>query len=390
LFEAPSITTDPEQLAEDCFDQMQSWYPTWEPDENALDVRMFRTLATVIGAPLATLLVAELERIFGRFGEVVFGLAPQVAVAATAETTWTAIDNAGYTIAAGTQVAIATAGDTTVGFRVLSEVSIPAGSTATAAGEVVIEAVIAGADGNGLDGDPELIDALTWVDSIVQTTAETSGGEDAETPDEYLDRLRETLTLLSDHAILPRDVEILAMQVPGVGRALALDTYNPADSTFDNEKYVAVAVTDEEGAALSSPVKDAVEALLALHREVNFVFNAMDPDEFNQVKVSTTVTALAGFDSAGIETAVEQAITDYLDSANWGVPDPNQDAPGGWVNRTTVHRNELIALVSNVEGVDVVTALTLALQAGVLGTADVALVGDAPLTQAGTVICTVA
>lgn len=226
MFEAPQITTDPDQLAEDCFARMEEHFPGYQPNEANLEVIIFRTLAATIGAPLATLLVAELERIFGRFGEVVFGVAPDVAVPATAETTWTMVDNAGYTIPAGTQVAIRTAGDSTVGFTVLSDVSVPAGSTATDTGEVVISAIVPGSGANGLVTDPELIDALAYVSSInLETT--TSGGADAQTPDEYLDELRATLTLLSQNAILPEDVATLALSVAGVGRALPLDLYYP-------------------------------------------------------------------------------------------------------------------------------------------------------------------
>lgn len=381
------IETDPDQLADDSFERMATAFPGWEPAEGNLETWLIRTLAAVIGAPLAEVATQVPAEIFRRYGEVLFAITPLDAVAATATTTWTMIDNAGYTIPAGTQVAIRTAGDTTIGFRVVSEVQVAPGDTVTATGEVVIEAVLAGTAANGLTADPELIDALTFVSSInLETT--TAGGVDAEEPDDYLNRLRDTLTLLSQNAILPADVEVLARSVAGVARATALDTYNPGDDTYDNEKYCAVAVVDAAGAACSSPVKAAVDALLSLHREVNFVFNVIDPS-FTQVKVSVTVTAFEGNDPAGIETAVEQAITDYLSPSNWGL-DPIDPDPSIWRNVPAVYRNELLALVDRVEGVDRVTALTLAEQAGVLGTADVTLDQPAPLPTPGTIACTVA
>lgn len=388
MFEAPTITVDPDQLNEEAFARYAEMFPGVELAEGNIETRLIRIINTVIGGPLATLLVAELARIFGRFGEVVFAIQPLVAAAATSEVTFTMVDNAGYTIPAGTEIAVPTSGNTSVGFHTVAEASVPNGSTSVA--NVVVEAVIAGTAANEITddaGDPTLVqaDELALVVESITWEADSSGGVNAETPDEYLDRLSGRLTLLSDNAVLPSDVEVLALDIASVARATALDTYDADTATYDNEKTVTVAVVAVDGTALSGGVKDAVEAWLAEHREEGFLFFAIDPT-FHAVKVDVDVVARAGADPTGVDAAVTQAITAYLDPANWGIPGQNEDEPGGWKNQTVVRRTDLITLVENVESVDHISGnLQLALEADSLGTTDVTLTGPAPLTQAGTI-----
>jgi uncharacterized phage protein gp47/JayE len=61
----------------------------------------------------------------------------------------------------------------------------------------------------------------------VTLDAPTAGGVDAESDADYLDRLHELLTLLAPRPILPNDFAVLARTVAGVGRATAIDLYNP-------------------------------------------------------------------------------------------------------------------------------------------------------------------
>jgi hypothetical protein len=59
-------------------------------------------------------------------------------------------------------------------------------------------------------------------------TAISTGGVDAESDDDYLDRFRTNAQLLAPRAILPSDFASLLQSVPGIDRALALDGYIPA------------------------------------------------------------------------------------------------------------------------------------------------------------------
>lgn len=380
------IETDPDALTGDAFDRMDTAFPGWTPDEGAVETWLIRILSAVIGAPLAEVAADVPPEVFRRFGETVHGVVPLAAVSATATVTINVADTAGYVVPAGTQVAIAATGDVSYGFTVLSDATIPAGSSSVTG--VTVQAITPGTAANGLTADPTLVDSLAYVTSIVQTSTASSGGVDAETGDEYLDRLTATLQTLSQNIVLPRDAEILALSVAGVARATALDGYDADTETTGNEKTVTVAVVDEDGAALSSTVKDAVAAVLAAHREVNFIFYVSDPLDLNTVKVSADVVPRVGADPAGTVAAVETAIQSYLDPATWGLPGENElgTYPGNWKNETVVRYLDIAALIENVESVDHIVSGTLqiALEAGSLGTSDVDLVGVAPLVEAGT------
>ena len=124
--------------------------------------------------------------IFTTYGQEVLGIAPGLALAAVGTAIFTAIDTQGYTLEAGTQFALPRSGDDLVGFSVDQETVIAPGDNAT--GSVAFTAVETGADGNGLIGTGQMLDPVTWIDSVT-TTEPTTKGADAEAPEDYLDRL---------------------------------------------------------------------------------------------------------------------------------------------------------------------------------------------------------
>lgn len=473
------VTTNPEEDLEAFVAEMQAAFPGWEPSEGNLEYWIARWAAEQ-KADEAELIVDVSGEVFHRFGTEILGLPPISAAAATADATFTLTDDDGHTIPEGTQLEVVV-GDTHYGFATTAELIVANGDTA---GTVEVSALVEGEEANSITGTVEMIDSLTFVDSVALDAA-PSGGVDAEDPDDYRDRLKAELGLLTPRPILPADVEVMARRVAGVDRAVAIDghdigvdevqsiiatggtagtftltysgqttaaiAYNAAAAavqtalealsniavgdvtvtggplpdtavvvTFtgtlaktdvatmtvtdsitdgtaavtvvtagvapseDNEKTLSVAVVDENGAALSTEIKDEVATLLEAEREVNFIFYVIDPT-LNPIAVDVDLVARPGFDVAGVDAAVVQAITDYLDPANWGLPAENDNAPGGWRNQTTVRRFELITLVENIDSVDYVTALQLVAEGGSLGTADVTLSGAAPLAQAGTI-----
>lgn len=477
------IETHPEIDIETISETLATQFPGFELAEGNLETWLIRWWAES-KADLAELIADVSGEVFHRFGEEILGLPPIAAAAASTNATFTLTDDDGHVVPEGTQIEVLV-GDDRYGFRTISELIVANGDTE---GTVEVQATLEGEAANAITGEVDLIDSLAFVESVALDDP-PSGGVEAEDPDDYRDRLKDELTLLTPRPILPVDVEVMARRVAGVERATAIDgydigtdevqsiiatggtagdftltysgqttaaiAYNASAATVqtrlealsnigvgdvtvtggllpntavvvtftgalaktnvatmtvtdsitdgtaavtvvtggeapssDNERIVSVAVVDEDGLALSTSVKNEVDALLEAEREINMVFHVLDPSS-NQVKVSTTVKARPGFDAAGVEAAVEQALTDYLDPANWGIPGPNDNSPGGWRNETLVRRNELIALVSNVDSVDYVTSLTLALEADVLGTSDVTLVGVAPLTTPGTLVVTV-
>lgn len=386
FYEIP-ITIEPEQMVEDCFADMAERFPGWEPAEGNPETFLIRALVYRLFVPLAELAADVPAEVFHRFGEEIVALAPDEAQAATVETTWTMIDDSGYTIPEGTQVDIAATGSEAVGFRVVEEVLVPNGSTATSAGEVLLEAIEPGAAGNDLPGPATLVDALAYVDSIA-LVGTPAGGADAEDPDVYLSRLAATMQTLSTTPIIARDVEILARNVSGVTRAVALDNFDPGvddpddPGTWDSEKTTTVVVHGPDGAACSAPVKAEVESELAARREENFAFHVEDPD-YATINVNFAVTPLSGFEQGTVDADVIAALTEALSPGAWGALPPDEET--AWVNRPTIYYQDLSTLVNNVEGVDIHTTLEFEIDGVGFASVDVEMPGAAPLPEPGTI-----
>lgn len=384
----PQIETDPDRLAETAFTHLQDNIPGWVPNDGNLETILIEAHA-LMAAEVRDVASAVPTSIFRRMGELI-GIEPLEATSASVLSTWTMVNNAGYTISAGTFVGIRSAGDVLVPFFVDVDYVINPGSTSRA--DIRLIAVNPGEASSGLGapaGPMELITARADVATITQNTI-TTGGVDAETDDEYLDRFTQRLRLLSPRPILPEDFSTLAQDHPSVGRALALDGYNPADSTFNNERMVAVAVTDTAGEPLDGATKNAIDVILESEREITFVVNVIDAT-YTIIDVDVDVKARAGYQLADVEARVEAALADYLDPATWGYEPPQGDAgePVLWEQTTTVRWLELVTLVNNVDGVDYVTDLDIRKGADPYTSADIALTGAAPLTRPGSIVANV-
>lgn len=369
------FTTDPDALAEAAFNYIQTQVPGWSPNAGNLEVIMIEALAAMV-ADARTVASAVPRSIFRYYGNSIIGIAPIPDVAATVDTTWTVINANGYTIRAGTQVGMRASGDELIPFQVAFDVVVAPGTTTTAVGAVALIAITPGEEANGLFGTVELIDSIDWVVSIT-TDGPTGGGMAAESDDSYLNKLSAQLTLMSPRPILPGDFAALARTVPGVFRALAIDGYNPANSTFNNERMVAVALVDALGDPVSALVKAEVVALLEGAREVTFVVNVIDPT-YSYIDVFVSYKALPDASIAETDALVEAALNEYLDPSSWGTT-PNNGVI--WQDETMVRYLELATVVNNVTGVDYIISLTMAKNPGGLSSADVALVGVAQLTR---------
>ena len=375
------LDSDPDVLYQEAVERIQQTWPDFEPNPGQLGTVLMLGWAYMFSS-LAVLASSMPEEAFQQAGKTLFSTPPQEAAPAQVGSTWTAIDNRGYKIDAGTEVVIAETGDELHGFTVLTEVVIAPGATATATGEVMLSAIIPGEQANDLTANADPVDSLDWISSIV-LDGTTSGGEDAETPTDYSNRLRKVLQLLTPRPIIPTDFEIAALQIVGVERALAVDGYNPADRTSNNERMVTVAVIDESGNAVSAPIKAEVEADLEAKREVNFVVHVVDPN-YTVIDASARIKAQPGFSDATVIANVEAALTNYFDPANWGLPtfgDPSSS--GGWRLTTFARFYEVVDVMNQAQGVDYIETPQIAVGGGALGTADVALTGPAPLTRVG-------
>lgn len=221
------IETDPEVLSGEVFDYLQARIPGWVPNAGNLETILTEALAR-IGAEIRDVASRVPVSVFRWFGPLV-GVYPVDATSAVAQTTWTMIDDSGYTIPADTLIGIRAAGDQLVIFQTIDDVIVPPGDTMTAVGGVTAIAVTPGAAGSGLGTPGQEIELSSLLDYVTAVTlvAATTGGIDAEADFDYLNRLRTELQLLTPRPILPQDFAVLARNISGVARALAIDLYKP-------------------------------------------------------------------------------------------------------------------------------------------------------------------
>ncbi len=375
------IKTDPDDLKLDAFQRLSDLVPGWQPAESNFETIHIAALAEMVAEArdVASDVPAAIFRYFGR---TLAQLPPIDAVAATATSTWTVKDTAGYTIPAGTLVGVRDSAGNLLVFATTLDRVVPNGRTTV--GAVALEAQEPGAAGTalGIAGAPvELIDALDYVTAIT-LVAPTSGGIDAEDDDTYLNRLTTELQLQAPRPILPRDFAALSQNIPGVGRALALDGYIPGTPPqTGQQRAVTVALVDIAGQPVSQAIRTAVQSYLQARREVNFLVSTMDPT-YTLVAVTFTAIAGKGWDPTDVHDRAIAALQAFLSPATWGTVAAGEARQ--WINVPLVRYLEVATVLNNVAGLDYVTALTLGVQGAAMAATDTALAGDAPLPGPGT------
>lgn len=220
------IDTDPDVLATDAFEFLQDNVVGWLPREGNFEVWLIEALSRMT-AQLRDVTSMVPTSIFRYFGLTLMNIPPVDASQATGYTTWTVVDNLGYTIPAGTQVSMRDTSGIDHPFVTSADIVIEAGTTSTAVGEVLITAVNPGADSSGLSDPVSLLDVLSFVTNV-DLVGQTTGGMDAQTDSDYLNHLVQQLQLMAPRPILAPDFAAMAKNIPGVYRATAIDGLKPA------------------------------------------------------------------------------------------------------------------------------------------------------------------
>jgi hypothetical protein len=354
---APDVETDQDAIAEAVFTALAARAPGWQAHDGNLDTWLIEAWSEV-GAEVRSLAAQVPASIFMTYGQNVLGIPPHIATAANGSATFIAGDTQGYTIDVGTTFALARSGNDLVAFETLQEAVIAVGeSTVTA---VPFAAVETGADGNGLSGDGQMLDPIVWVQSVTVPDP-TVDGADEETAEDYLDRITLLLQMVALRPVLPQDFAILALQVPGVGRAIAMNLYDPATNTWTNARTVTLILTDADGQPCAPDVKATVQSTLESLREVNWVINIVDAT-YDTVDVAFDVVAFAGQDQDTVTQACIDNITLFLQPSGYRLGDMSPAIAGGEVilppvagqptRATTIHMNDIVALLDRTLGVD--------------------------------------
>jgi hypothetical protein len=159
-------------------------------------------------------------------------------------------------------------------FRTDADFTFADGVLATSAGAVGLTAVVAGTDGNGLTANAQPAQTLTWLDTIA-IIAPTSGGEDAEDDDAYLDRLSDTRPLqLQAISTGPDIARWLRNQT---GREPRARPRQPERRSSGVAGHITAVPVDSDGAALSSPTMAALAAEAQAITLTNLVVHIQAP-----------------------------------------------------------------------------------------------------------------
>ncbi len=366
------VTIDPRELAQQSFGRMSVIWPGWEANEGNLDVVLLEEFS-LMSAEAAQVAQAVAKLVFKEYGQKLLGLPVIAGTSAGTLTTWEMVDDAGYTIPVGTTVGLRVAGDQLFLFTTTQSATVPPGETTVTS--VPIQAVDEGTVRNGLPaGLMTLVDPLAYVSSVVSTDV-TAGGSDAESDDDYLDRLHQDLSLLTPRPILIHDFEVLARNVSGVFRAKAVDGYDPVTATYDNERMVTVIPVGIDGQPVAGPIATSLQSYLDAQREVNFIVTVIDPTYLKLV-IAYQAVARPGYSIADVQARADQALTDYIDPAKWAGGDLD---PPVWEAGGVVRFLEVAGVLNDVEGLDYIVPGSLTINST---SSDVSLPSPAGLPRA--------
>lgn len=381
---APDIPVSAEELITDMQEQMADGFPGWQADDGDV-FGWFMEVVANVGAENGLTATEVLNTIFMHIGRDLHEIPPNEATPAEGTTTWTVVDDAGYGFPAGTP--LGKVGNEDVTFRLVDDLEIPPGET-TAVG-VFVTSEEEGTVGNGFTGALEILEPYDyWVSTELENP--TAQGTEAETVEEYLQRLVEELSLMTRVAIEPADVPLVVKRVDGVERSVVLDgldpdvndlTWDPNDQDTWEDGAFGITAIDEAGEEVGPGVQADILDLFGPDRRLLNLKPSIVPPTYTEVDVTYEIHTWPEYDFAEVQVRADQAVADYLDPANFGRYDTFR--VDDWVLETEVHREHLLQAIQAVEGVHHAKVLTIN---GVAG--DLALPGHAPLPRAGDIVST--
>lgn len=356
---------DPQDIYDAAVLELATNLPAWVPREGNIEVLILEALSLEVAES-----IFAINRLPSGIMEVLlrlFGITRDSGAAPVASLEFTMVDDTGYTIPAGTQARLALPGGLSPVIFTTSMDLVIAPLSTTGTVDAVGDRFTDDANGTAAATALDLLDSVVAVDSVVFDSM-TTNGRDPESTQDYFSRAVTRFSRLTDTLVLPTDFSAYALEQPGVERAQAFDNWDGSGgSPGDDPGHITVAVYGD-GAVLTGGEKTALEAAMEEICEANLDVHIIDPTITTQA-VTATLKAKTGYVLADVQTAVEDALTAYLDPMTWPWSD-------------TIRFYELISVMDQVAGVDYVVSLTVP-------AADVPLSGIATLADAGVLTITV-
>lgn len=357
---------DPTDVYEAAVAVLQSRIPDWAPSSTNIEVMLLEALAIEVSETIFN--INRIPENMLRVLLALYGVVQDAGSAPTVDIEFTAYDDSGYVIDAGTEVVITTATGETVSFFTDAEATILAGNT-TVTTSATADQNTNIANGIPIGTEAELIDAIVGLETA-ETATVIAGGTLPESIDSWTTRGTQRLRRLVDTLVIPTHFTQAALEEPLVFRANTVDNYDPtADppgSPGDHPGNVTVVVYGD-GGPLTSGEKATLDTSLSDRANANLIVHVIDPTIVT-VNVTATIAIQPGFVEADVITAVTARLEEYL-------------SPTTWPWSGVVRRNELISVIDQVAGVDYVGTLTTP-------AADVVVGADTALADSGTITIT--
>jgi hypothetical protein len=340
---------EPIDVYEESIEYARVALPEWNPATGSVEDAIIQATAQMTAE-----LVGAINRIPSGIFEALlqlFDIERLSGTRATASVTITTIDDLGYTIPAGTQFGYLDTADpdNTVLYSFTTDVElvIPAASSTgivAITGTKAVEYPELSA-GTAL----RLLTPISTIDSV-ELFDDLDIGEDQETDEQFFTRASAKLNSYTAALVLTEQYsQYILTTYPEVHRCKTYSRLNPVNNDWDDaleDGYVTIYACAASGASLTAGSASVILEDV-VNRSVAGLSISIEPTTIVPIDVDVTITLLPGYLQSDITTSVETALNQYLHPDYWDWSD-------------TMYYNEVIALVSNVAGVDRVVDLTLA------------------------------
>ena len=339
--------TTPQKLYDDSVTYAQTAMPEFDPRIGTIEDALLQSMSFV-GAVLAT----GINRLPNGLMEGILrlvGFTRNEATFATGSVLITTSINTGVVIPAGTVVTYdVLEGDIVTSYPFATDTDLIIASTFDS-GTVAVTATTAGKYPALLAGQ-----ALTLVSQVqyVLTTALTADldvGADTEGQTAYFNRGAQYLaslnTTLATSSQMTNYISSNYTSVPVFKVYDLMNSSNMLFATADAPGYVTVAVCNTDGAALTTDVKNELDADLEDKCVAGLTLDVVNMLNFGVV-VTIAIDVLDGFTPATVQADVATVIESYLSFTGWDFSE-------------TINKNILIAKVSQISGVKFVSSLSM-------------------------------
>lgn len=350
---------DPQAIFDGMLARAQELLPAWEPRNGALETVVMEATSTGIAD-----LIYAANRVLGALTEGVlsiYGVARYEGEPATGTVRLTLAASDTVTIPEGSLFRV----DAVDSLLVSTEEVLQTGTT--------VDVPVASLDTGGWLND---VPAGTVCDPVVpvpgaiagELLTALSGGADAESDLEYLQRSAARFARVTSSLVRASDFVAFALESPAVGRAVAVDEFDDGAGSGDpgdHPGYISVYLYGKGSALAVDDLEALADAMSAQAASILSVVTVdAEPVSFN---VTANVTAAEGYPTDELETAITNALNDAW---SWQYSGFGSD----------VDPLDVLAVIENVPGVDEVTALSAPSTDVTIGFQEFPVLGTVSLT----------